>query len=56
MAQFQQPVQFKKGTHSAEIKGEVARGNVNTYLIKAKKGQKMNLKIRFLTKMLFLTS
>lgn len=46
MAQVQQRIQFKKGTHSAEIKGGVARGTVNTYLIKAKPGQKMNIKIQ----------
>lgn len=46
MAQVQQRIQFKKGTNSAEIKGGVARGTVNTYLIKAKQGQKMNIKIQ----------
>lgn len=50
MAKVQQRIQFKKGTHSAEIKGGVARGTVNTYLIKAKKGQKMNIKIQSVEK------
>lgn len=39
IAQVQQRIQFKKGTRSAEIKGGVARGAVNTYLIEAQKGQ-----------------
>jgi hypothetical protein len=50
MAKVQQRIQFKKGTHSAEIKGGVARGTVNTYLIKAKKGQKMKVEIQSLEK------
>jgi hypothetical protein len=50
MAKVQQRIQFKKGTHSAEIKGGVARGTVNTYLIKAKKGQRMKIQIQSLEK------
>ena len=50
MAKVQQRIQFKKGTNSAEIKGGVARGTVNTYLIKAKKGQRMKIDIQSLEK------
>lgn len=50
MAKVQQRIQFKKGTHSAEIKGGVARGTVNTYFIEAKKGQKMKIEIQSLEK------
>jgi hypothetical protein len=50
MAKVQQRIQFKKGTHSAEIKGGVARGTVNTYSIKAQKGQKMKVEIESLEK------
>ena len=50
MAKVQQRIQFKRGTHSAEIKGGVARGTVNTYSIAAKKGQKMKIEIQSLEK------
>lgn len=50
MAKVQQRIQFKKGTHSAEIKGGVARGTVNTYLIKARQGQRMKIEIQSLEK------
>ncbi len=50
MAKVQQRIQFKKGTNSAEIKGGVARGTVNSYLIKAKKGQTMKIEIQSLEK------
>ena len=46
----QQRIQFRKGAHSTEIKGGVARGTVNTYLIAAQKGQKMNIKIQSVEK------
>ena len=45
-----QRIQFKKGTHSTEIKGGVVRGTINTYLIKAQKGQKMTIKIQSVEK------
>lgn len=50
IAKFQRRIQFKKGTNSAEIKGGVARGTVNTYSIAAKKGQKMKVEIQSLEK------
>jgi preprotein translocase subunit SecB len=50
LAQSTQQIQFRKNAHSTQIKGSVARGNVNNYLIRAKKGQAMNLKIQSVEK------
>ncbi|MBE9185115.1 hypothetical protein IQ270_10400 [Microcoleus sp. LEGE 07076] len=46
MAQRQQEIKFKRGACSAELKGEVARGEVMIYLIGAKQGQTMNIEIQ----------
>ena len=46
----QQRIQFRKGAHSTEIKGGVARGTVNTYLIAAQKGQKIKIKVKSVEK------
>lgn len=46
MSQRQQQVKFKRGASSGEVKGGVARGEVMIYLIRAKRGQRMNLEIQ----------
>ena len=50
LAAVQQRIQFRKGAHSTEIKGGVARGTVNTYLLAVQKGQTIKINIKSVEK------
>jgi hypothetical protein len=50
LAALQQRIQFRKGAHSTEIKGAVARGTVNSYSIAVQKGQKIKIKVKSVEK------